>query len=151
MPERYPVLPTRVEPSSELFLKNVEIAERELGTVAAAMAKARSGGGEKYQRRHLEAGKLLPRQRVELLLDPGAYFLELCPLAGHDVPQESTGAGVIEIKVTVSVGVATADIRDRQGVNLVSRADAALYAAKHAGRNRVEIAAPPVGLAVPAL
>ena len=56
-----------------------------------------------------------------------------------------------EIKVTVSVGVATADIRDRQGVNLVSRADAALYAAKHAGRNRVEIAGPPVGLPVPAL
>ncbi len=63
----------------------------------------------------------------------------------------ATGAGVIEIKVTVSVGVATADIRDRLGVNLVSRADAALYAAKHAGRNRVEIAAPPVGLPIPAL
>ena len=95
MPERYPVLPTRIEPSSELYRKNVEVAARELETVAAAMAKARIGGGEKYQRRHLESGKLLPRQRVELLLDPGAYFLELCPLAGHDVPQESTGAGVI--------------------------------------------------------
>ena len=61
-----------------------------------------------------------------------------------------TGAGVIEIKVTVSVGVATADILDRQGANLVSRADTALYAAKHAGRNRVEIAALPVAVRAPA-
>ena len=53
------------------------------------------GGGEKYTSRHKAAGKLLPRERIELLLDRDAYFLELCPLAGKDVPGHTTGAAFI--------------------------------------------------------
>src|SRR5262249_15620071 len=53
------------------------------------------GGGDKYVRRHIERGKLLPRERVEMLLDEGSYFLEIAPLAGIGMENESPGAGVI--------------------------------------------------------
>ncbi|MCW2834509.1 MAG: Propionyl-CoA carboxylase, partial [Nocardioides sp.] len=45
-------------------------------------ATAVAGGGEKYVERHHSRGKLLPRERIELLIDPGSAFLELSPLAG---------------------------------------------------------------------
>ena len=47
------------------------------------LARARLGGGEAARRRHLERGKLLARDRVDRLLDPGSPFLELSPLAAH--------------------------------------------------------------------
>jgi 3-methylcrotonyl-CoA carboxylase beta subunit len=47
------------------------------------VARARLGGGEAARRRHLERGKLLARDRVDRLLDPGSPFLELSPLAAH--------------------------------------------------------------------
>src|SRR5262249_39612710 len=53
------------------------------------------GGGEKYVKRHLERCKLLPRERVEMLLDEGSYFLEIAPLAGIGIANESVGAGLI--------------------------------------------------------
>ncbi|HWZ45407.1 MAG TPA: carboxyl transferase domain-containing protein, partial [Candidatus Saccharimonadales bacterium] len=46
-------------------------------------------------KRHLERGKLLPRDRVEMLLDESSYFLEIAPLAGHGIENESPGAGSI--------------------------------------------------------
>jgi acetyl-CoA carboxylase carboxyltransferase component len=52
-------------------------------------------GGDKYNSRHVAAGKLLPRQRIELLLDRDSYFLELCALAGKDVPGHAPGASVV--------------------------------------------------------
>ena len=45
-------------------------------------AKAVLGGGQKYVDRHHDRGKLLPRERIELLVDEGSAFLELSPLAG---------------------------------------------------------------------
>ncbi len=53
------------------------------------------GGGEQYNQRHLKRGKLLPRERIEMLLDEGSYFLEIAPLAGHGMENESVGAGVV--------------------------------------------------------
>jgi acyl-CoA carboxylase subunit beta len=61
----------------------------------AELRRASEGGGEKYVRRHVERGKLLPRQRVEMLLDEASYFLEIAPLAGIGMENESPGAGVI--------------------------------------------------------
>ncbi|MFE3329114.1 acyl-CoA carboxylase subunit beta [Streptomyces sp. NPDC059176] len=64
-------------------------------------AKALAGGGEKYTARHRTRGKLLARERVELLLDPDTPFLELSPLAawGSDYPVGAsvvTGIGTVE-------------------------------------------------------
>jgi len=71
-----------------------------LGELDAEQAKAVAGGGEKYVARHHQRGKLLARERIELLLDPGASFLEFSPLAawGSDFPVGAsvvTGIGVV--------------------------------------------------------
>lgn len=59
------------------------------------LRRSTEGGGEKYVRRHVERGKLLPRQRIEMLLDESSYFLEIAPLAGIGMENESPGAGVV--------------------------------------------------------
>ena len=65
------------------------------------VARAVAGGGEKYVERHHARGKLLPRERIELLIDEGSAFLELSPLAGYGSDftvgaSVVTGIGVIE-------------------------------------------------------
>ncbi|PJF26918.1 MAG: methylcrotonoyl-CoA carboxylase, partial [Phototrophicales bacterium] len=67
-----------------------------LETLAQRQAKVRQGGSERARQRHIERGKLLPRERVELLLDPNTPFLELSPLAAWGMyNDEAPGAGVI--------------------------------------------------------
>jgi len=91
----YPVIATRVDSRSPEFRANHEANTAAVAKLAAALAEATVGGGEKYTSRHRAAGKLLPRERIELLLDRDSYFLELCPLAGKDVPGHTPGAGFI--------------------------------------------------------
>jgi acetyl-CoA carboxylase carboxyltransferase component len=72
-----------------------------LAALDAEHAKAVGGGGPKYVERHRKRGKLLARERIELLLDEGSAFLELCALAawGTDYPVGAsvvTGIGVVE-------------------------------------------------------
>ncbi len=93
--QAYPLLPTAVDPGSDQFRANREANLAALARVETVLAAARAGGGEKYAARHLAKGKLLPRQRVELLLDRDSYFLELCPLAGHQVSGHTPGASII--------------------------------------------------------
>ena len=72
-----------------------------LAALDAEHAKAVAGGGEKQVARHHARGKLLPRERIELLIDEGSAFLELSPLAGWGSDftvgaSVVTGIGVIE-------------------------------------------------------
>ena len=55
---------------------------REARRARAEHAKAVAGGGERSVTRHHDRGKLMPRERIELLIDEGSAFLELSPLAG---------------------------------------------------------------------
>lgn len=82
-------LRSRVDPTSDQFQTNRDANLASLATLEKALERSRAGGGAKYNDRHRARGKLLPRERVELLLDRDAHFLELCPLAGLDV-----GSGV---------------------------------------------------------
>ena len=71
-----------------------------IAALHAEQAKAIAGGGEKSVARHHARGKLLPRERIELLIDEGTAFLELSPLAawGSDFPVGAsvvTGIGVV--------------------------------------------------------
>src|SRR5690606_31867403 len=60
------------------------------------VARAALGGSEKARERHVSRGKLLPRERVERLLDPGAPFLEIGQLAANGMyGDEAPGAGMI--------------------------------------------------------
>ena len=72
-----------------------------LAELETEVARAVAGGGEKYVERHHARGKLLPRERIELLVDEGSAFLELSPLAGwgsdfHVGASLVTGIGVVE-------------------------------------------------------
>jgi acetyl-CoA carboxylase carboxyltransferase component len=91
----YPVLTTKVDRRSETFRDNHARNAAAVDKLRAALHGATVGGGDKYNARHTGAGKLLPRERVELLLDRDSYFLELCPLAGKDVPGHVPGASII--------------------------------------------------------
>jgi acyl-CoA carboxylase subunit beta len=91
----YPRIQSRIDPKSAEYQANRDANLAGVEKLAAALARARSGGGEKYVERHRRAGKLLPRERVELLLDRDAHFLELCALAGHEVENHSTGASSV--------------------------------------------------------
>lgn len=83
------VVGSRIDAEDPRHRANREANLAGLDRLKSALDEARAGGGEKYNARHRARGKLLPRERVELLLDPGAHFLELCPLAGYQ-----TGGGV---------------------------------------------------------
>lgn len=90
------VLPTQVQPDSDTFRANAAhnraLAER----LRADVATAALGGSEKAREKHTARGKLLPRERVERLLDPGSPFLEIGQLAAFDLYDgEVPGAGVI--------------------------------------------------------
>jgi acyl-CoA carboxylase subunit beta len=89
------VLPTRIDPKDEGFRANREAALEGIETLRKHLARARAGGGEKYVARHRKRGKLLPRERIDLLLDRDSPFLELCALAGlHEKGQVPGGASV---------------------------------------------------------
>ena len=89
------VIRTRVRPQSDEFRARRAAMQALVDTLDGALGQSREGGGGKYTERHLAKGKLLPRERIELLLDPGSHFLELMPLAGHAVRGVGTGAGVV--------------------------------------------------------
>ncbi len=93
--QAYPVIATRVDPRSPDYQANREANTSALDKLTKSLTEATVGGGEKYTSRHKAAGKLLPRERIELLLDRDSYFLEIAPLAGKDVPGHTTGAGFI--------------------------------------------------------
>ncbi len=84
-----------------MTVTNREAMLEKLADLDAEHAKAVAGGGQKYVDRHHARGKLLPRERIELLVDPGSAFLELSPLAGwgSDFAVGAslvTGIGVVE-------------------------------------------------------
>jgi acetyl-CoA carboxylase carboxyltransferase component len=91
----FPVLRSQVDPRGEEHRANLEANRAAVDKLAAALREATAGGGDKYTERHKAAGKLLPRERVEMLLDRDSYFLELCALAGKDVPGHSPGASLV--------------------------------------------------------
>jgi 3-methylcrotonyl-CoA carboxylase beta subunit len=70
---------------SDRFQENDRAMRAVLEDLHRQLAAVRAGGGEKAQARHLARGKLLPRDRIAGLLDPGSPFLELSQLAAHEV------------------------------------------------------------------
>jgi 3-methylcrotonyl-CoA carboxylase beta subunit len=90
------VIKSTIETSSREFRANEAAMCDLIGELGAQRAKAAEGGPPRARERHLKRGKLLPRERVITLLDPGAPFLELSPLAAHGMYGESIhAAGVI--------------------------------------------------------
>ncbi|WP_067509200.1 carboxyl transferase domain-containing protein [Actinoplanes sp. TFC3] len=95
------VLDTAIDPRTPAYLANRSSMLERLAELEGALEAARAGGGEKWVTRHHARGKLLPRERVEMLLDQDSPFLELSPVAawGSEFPVGAsvvTGIGVIE-------------------------------------------------------
>ncbi len=91
-----PVLSSRVDRSDERFLQNVIAFDALVADLRAELAAVRLGGPTASRERHVGRGKLLPRDRVDALLDPGSPFLELSPMAAHGMyGGEVPGAGII--------------------------------------------------------
>ncbi len=89
------ILKSQVLTNSENFKANSTAMQEGLDTLSRHLRRSRQGGGEKYVRRHLSRGRLLPRDRIEHMLDRDSSFLEICPLAGMDIEGCRPGAGLI--------------------------------------------------------
>ena len=90
------LLRSRLDPGSEAFALNAKASRALADDLRARLAAVRLGGPAASRERHVARGKLLPRDRVDALLDPGSPFLELSPLAADGMyGDEAPGAGVI--------------------------------------------------------
>ena len=78
-------LKTQINSRSQAFNDNAEHMQSLVDDLATLVERIKQGGGERYQARHQARGKLLPRDRVDLLIDPGSPFLEFSQLAAHNM------------------------------------------------------------------
>src|SRR5690625_155271 len=91
-----PIIKSSINTRSQDFAHNAQIMQGLIDDLHRQLSRTALGGSEASRQRHLSRGKLLPRERVERLLDPGSPFLELSPMAAHDVyNNDSPGAGII--------------------------------------------------------
>ena len=79
------IIRSQIDTQSADYQQNRDAWLRLVDELCERQAKVREGGGEKYTQRHRERGKLLPRERIELLLDPGTPFSRTQPAGclGH--------------------------------------------------------------------
>src|SRR6186713_2103441 len=92
-------LHSNIDPSSSDFARNAEAMRGLVADLREKLSQVAGGGGEVSRNRHTSRGKMLARERVDLLVDPGTSFLELSPLAayglyGGDVHSASVVTGV---------------------------------------------------------
>ncbi|KAM3083845.1 Methylcrotonoyl-CoA carboxylase beta chain, mitochondrial [Clarireedia jacksonii] len=98
------VIPTNIDTSSEEYTQNLSQMRPIIDHLSTLTAKIQQGGPPKAREKHIARKKMLPRDRITALIDPGTSFLELSPLAGHELYPEAevpaggiiTGVGVIE-------------------------------------------------------
>ncbi|RPE67793.1 3-methylcrotonyl-CoA carboxylase beta subunit [Tibeticola sediminis] len=91
-----PVLQSQLNPRSADFQANAAAMRALVDDLQAQIARVQLGGGEAARAKHTARGKLLPRERVQRLLDPGTPFLELAPLAALGLyNDEAPSAGLI--------------------------------------------------------
>jgi 3-methylcrotonyl-CoA carboxylase beta subunit len=90
------ILHTQINTRSPEFAANSAAMLDQVGDLRALLALVHEGGGEKAQHRHTSRGKLLPRERINRLLDIGSPFLEIGQLAAYQVyGEEVPAAGVV--------------------------------------------------------
>ncbi len=90
------VLETKIDPRSEAFAANKAAMQSLVDELNANAAKVAEGGGARYTERHKARGKLLARERIERLLDPGAPFLEIGQFAAWNMYSgDVAAAGVV--------------------------------------------------------
>lgn len=90
------ILHTQINTRSPEFAANSAAMLEQVQNLRTVLGRVSEGGGEKAQQRHVARGKLLVRDRINALLDPGSPFLEVAPLAAYEVYGEDVAAaGVV--------------------------------------------------------
>ena len=90
------MLSTAADPAAASFAANEESQRALVAELKVRLGTAALGGPERSRDRHVARGKLLPRERIDVLLDDGSPFLEIAPLAADGLyDDEAPGAGVI--------------------------------------------------------
>ncbi|MDN7932692.1 carboxyl transferase domain-containing protein [Burkholderia metallica] len=91
-----PIIESKLNPRSEDFRANAAALEAVVADLRAKIEQLAQGGGQAARDKHLARGKLLPRERIAQLLDPGAPFLEFSQLAANGMyNDDAPGAGII--------------------------------------------------------
>ena len=91
-----PIIPTKINAESEVFQQYAAHNRALVEELRAKVATNALGGSGKSRDRHVSRGKLLPRDRVERLLDPGSAFLEIGQLTANGLYDDAVpGAGMI--------------------------------------------------------
>ncbi|WP_020593924.1 carboxyl transferase domain-containing protein [Kiloniella laminariae] len=90
------VIRSKISPRSEGFKTNAAHMQGLVDQLNSVLAETAKGGPDHAREKHLARGKMLPRERVEALLDPGSPFLEIAPIAAHGMYDANiAAAGVI--------------------------------------------------------
>ena len=89
------ILKTAAQPNSADFRANREAMETVVADLESVVSTIKLGGGEAAREKHTARGKLLPRERIRRLLDPGSPFLELSQLAGHEMYDSPVPSGSV--------------------------------------------------------
>ncbi|KAI3445976.1 hypothetical protein Pfo_002641 [Paulownia fortunei] len=89
------VLPDTLDRSSESFARNSEAMEGLISQLHSHIQQVMNGGGPEAVKRNRSRNKLLPRERIDRLIDPGSSFLELSQLAGHELYDDPLPSGGI--------------------------------------------------------
>ncbi|MBI2704106.1 MAG: acyl-CoA carboxylase subunit beta [Actinobacteria bacterium] len=133
--------PTAIDTRTDVYRANRDAMLALLEDVLDAQGKALEGGGPKYVGRHRERGKLLVRERVDLLLDRDSPFLELSPLAGWGTDDPLGGGLVTGIGVICGVEcvVSANDPTVRGGTSSPTTVAKGLRAQEIARRNRLPL------------
>ncbi|HWS78790.1 MAG TPA: carboxyl transferase domain-containing protein, partial [Thermomonas sp.] len=87
-----PALISQIDTRSQDFADNASFHRELVAELDRRLARAADGGGEQARSRHAERGKLLPRERIDALLDPGSAFLEIAPLAAEGMYDDAAPA-----------------------------------------------------------
>ena len=97
-------IPSNVDTSSDEFRENHKAMADLMSRMQDLTTTIQRGGPEKARQKHIQRNKMLPRDRITALIDPGSTFLELSPMAGFELYPEAdvpaggiiTGVGVVE-------------------------------------------------------
>ena len=86
-----PILTSHIDPRSPEFQDNAAQLRAAVADFEAQLNRVALGGGAAARRKHTERGKLLPRDRISALLDPGSPFLELSAMAAGGMYDDADG------------------------------------------------------------
>lgn len=122
------ILQTTVDKNSNAYKENAASMADLMAKLTQLHGTAARGGPEKARQKHLERGKMLVRDRVTALIDPGSSFLELSALAGHDMyPGDDVPAGGIVTGIGTVEGVMCMIVANDSTYVFTKLADAICY------------------------